>query len=155
SLLIGGRAELDSLVYLNSQGKLEPWLATSWTVSPDGRTFTFKLRSGVTFSDGSKFTSSAVKATFDSIVALGAKARVGSSYLAAYVGTQTPDPTTAVVQFKSPDAAFLSEASTTSLGIISGASAELSPATRCAKGVVGTGPYVLQSYTQNQGEVLT
>jgi peptide/nickel transport system substrate-binding protein len=45
--------------------QLEPLLATDWTESPDHRVFTFKLREGVKFHDGTPFTSAAVKASFD------------------------------------------------------------------------------------------
>jgi peptide/nickel transport system substrate-binding protein len=44
---------------------LAPGLATSWTASPDNKVFTFQLRQGVTFHDGTPFTSAAVKASFD------------------------------------------------------------------------------------------
>src|SRR5690348_10709751 len=44
---------------------LEPSLAASWTASPDLKTYTFQLRKGVTFHDGTPFTSAAVKPSFD------------------------------------------------------------------------------------------
>ena len=43
---------------------IEPVLATSWDISPDGLTYTFHLRNGVTFQDGTPFNSAAVKASF-------------------------------------------------------------------------------------------
>lgn len=48
--------------------EIEPGLATSWTVSPDGKTYTFKLRDGVLFHDGSRFDAQAVKFNFDRVL---------------------------------------------------------------------------------------
>jgi peptide/nickel transport system substrate-binding protein len=48
-------------------GVLEPRLATSWTLDPDGRTYTFQLRPNVTFSDGMPFTAADVVFTFDAL----------------------------------------------------------------------------------------
>jgi peptide/nickel transport system substrate-binding protein len=48
-----------------NQVELEPLLATEWTQSPDNKVYTFKLREGVKFHDGTPFTSAAVKASFD------------------------------------------------------------------------------------------
>ncbi|MDK2986423.1 MAG: peptide/nickel transport system substrate-binding protein [Clostridia bacterium] len=56
----------DTLVqYEPEGGNLQPGLATSWKVSEDGRTWTFYLRRGVTFHDGSSFNADAVKFNFD------------------------------------------------------------------------------------------
>ena len=51
----------DSLIRYGENGKLEPALATSWTVSEDGRAISFELREGVTFSDGTPFDAEAAK----------------------------------------------------------------------------------------------
>ena len=48
--------------------KVVPDLAESWTVAPDGMTYTFKLRAGVKFHDGSPLTSADIKATYDRII---------------------------------------------------------------------------------------
>ncbi|HYM91491.1 MAG TPA: ABC transporter substrate-binding protein, partial [bacterium] len=55
----------DKLVDIDDQLAIVPMLATSWTISQDGRTVTFKLRGGVKFHDGTPFTADAVKANFD------------------------------------------------------------------------------------------
>jgi ABC-type transport system substrate-binding protein len=45
----------ESLVRLDAQGAVKPWLATNWTVSDDGLTYVFRLRPGVRFHDGAPF----------------------------------------------------------------------------------------------------
>ena len=59
----------EPLVRYRDDGTIEPWLATAWTISRDGRTYDFALRPGVTFSDGTPFDAAAVKANFDAILA--------------------------------------------------------------------------------------
>ena len=57
-----------TLVRINKKtGQLEPWLAESWTSSPDGLAWTLKLRNGVTFSDGVPFTAGDVLFTFQAL----------------------------------------------------------------------------------------
>lgn len=55
----------DNLFFQTPDGKLEPHLATGYEVSEDGKTYTIKLREGVTFTDGTPFNAQAVKLTFD------------------------------------------------------------------------------------------
>ena len=66
-------AAVDRQVYQNLYDKLLdtdanltiiPMLATSWTISPDGKTYTFKLRQGVKFHDGTPFNAEAVRYNF-------------------------------------------------------------------------------------------
>ncbi|MCJ2102025.1 nickel ABC transporter substrate-binding protein [Methylobacterium sp. E-046] len=59
----------EPLVKVRGDGTVEPWLAESWSLSEDGRTYDFALRPGVTFSDGAPFDAAAVKANFDAILA--------------------------------------------------------------------------------------
>ncbi len=58
----------NNLVRFNAKMDLLPDLAESWTVSEDGRTWTFKLRSGVEFHDGTPFNAEAVKACLDRVL---------------------------------------------------------------------------------------
>ena len=47
-----GQQVTDDLVYEGPGGKIEPWLATGWTVSPNGLKYVFTIKQGVTFTDG-------------------------------------------------------------------------------------------------------
>jgi peptide/nickel transport system substrate-binding protein len=55
------------VAYKEGSLDVEPALATSWTVSDDGKTYTFKLRQGVTFHDGTEFDANSVKFDFDRV----------------------------------------------------------------------------------------
>ncbi|WP_037144143.1 ABC transporter substrate-binding protein [Rhodococcoides fascians] len=55
----------DRLTYINEDGVVEPQLAESWELAPDGSTFTLHLRDGVTFSDGAILNAEAVKANLE------------------------------------------------------------------------------------------
>jgi peptide/nickel transport system substrate-binding protein len=73
----------DPLIRKNFDGEFVPGLATEWTISEDGLTWTFKLREDVTFHDGTPFNAEALKANFDRILdpetgAVSAKTAVGS-----------------------------------------------------------------------------
>ncbi|ASM35396.1 nickel ABC transporter periplasmic nickel-binding protein [Campylobacter sputorum subsp. bubulus] len=57
----------ESLVRYAEDGSIQPWLAKSWDISKDGKTYTFYLRQDIVFSNGEKFDANAVKANFDAI----------------------------------------------------------------------------------------
>src|SRR5258708_538182 len=57
----------ETLVKADEKGNIQPALATSWSTSDDKLTWTFRLRQGVRFHDGTPFNAAAVKATFDRI----------------------------------------------------------------------------------------
>ena len=59
----------EPLVKYTESGKVIPWLAESWKVSADGKTYTFKLRKGVKFTDGQPFDAQAVKKNMDTVLA--------------------------------------------------------------------------------------
>ncbi|MBK3573636.1 ABC transporter substrate-binding protein [Streptomyces sp. MBT65] len=135
-------------------GKIVPWLAKSWDISSDATTFTFHLRSGVTFSDGSKLTAQVVKDNFDAVPKLGALGTLAEGYLSGVKSTTVVDPLTVRVTFQQPNAQFLQATSTHSLGIESSASAKKTPQQKCSQGVIGSGPFVLKQYVQNQSITL-
>src|SRR5450759_735898 len=92
------------LRYKPNSPQIEGQLASSWTISPDGKTYTFTLRQGVRFSDGTPFNAAAARASFERRSAL----KGGPSYmLAAVTRMETPSPYTLVVRLRHPVAPFL------------------------------------------------
>src|SRR5688572_32541328 len=81
-----------------------PVLATSWTVSKDGKTYTFKLREGVTFSDGTPFDAAAVKLSVERAQAL---KKAAFLYIKPIVKVETPSPSTVVFHLEQPSNMFL------------------------------------------------
>lgn len=136
-------------------GRIVPWLAESWEVSPDATTFTFRLRGGATFSDGAPVNAQAVKDNFDTAPKLGAKATLAVGYLSGLKATKVVDERTVEVSFAQPNAQFLQATSTFSLGLVSPASTRKTPDQRCTEGVAGSGPFVLDRYVANQSIALS
>ncbi|MFJ8788717.1 ABC transporter substrate-binding protein [Streptomyces sp. NPDC102462] len=149
------RQVVDSLTDQNPRtGKIVPWLAKSWDINADATTFTFRLRPNVTFSDGSKLTAQVVKDNFDAVPKLGALGTLAQGYLSGVRSTTVVDPLTVKVTFKEPNAQFLQATSTHSLGIESSSSVKKTPQQKCSDGVIGSGPFVLKQYVQNQSITL-
>ena len=100
-----GAKIFSGLVWLDSGFQPQPELAQSWTISADGKTYTFKLRSGVTWHDGKPFTSADVKYSYDEILL---KLHPRTKGLAARLTSITvPDESTVVFALKDPYAPFL------------------------------------------------
>ncbi|CAH2603919.1 ABC transporter substrate-binding protein [Rhodovastum atsumiense] len=151
-----GRQIVDSLTDQHPDtGEIVPWLATAWTLSPDSRSFTFTLRPGVTFSDGTPVDAAAVRANFEGIVALGARSTLGAGYLAGLQAIETPDPRTVVIRFAQPNVQFLQATSTMSLGLLAPATLAKSPEDRCQGQLIGSGPFVVASFVHNQQARIT
>jgi peptide/nickel transport system substrate-binding protein len=127
-----------------------PWLATDWKVSDDNRRFSFTLRDGVTFSDGTAFNAQAVKDNLQAIVAMGARASLASTYLKGLTEIDTPDANHVTVVFAQPNAQFLQATSTMSLGFFASQTVKATVDARCQGGLIGTGPFVLSTFVHNQ-----
>jgi peptide/nickel transport system substrate-binding protein len=133
------------LVTLDHSLALQPALATSWKVGDGGKTVTFALRHGVTFDDGTPFTSADVKATMQYIVkpSTGAAA---ASYLASVTSVSTPNQYTAVFHLSHPDSSLLFGLTSENLAILP---AKAIAANTLATKPDGTGPYEYASYSPN------
>ncbi|HLY24618.1 MAG TPA: ABC transporter substrate-binding protein [bacterium] len=145
SYLIAGLQTTESLVYQQPDGRLVPWLAESYTVSPDGKTFTFVLRNDVTFTDGAPLNAEAVKWNLDRIVNPAFKAGGALNALVGYTGTTVVNDRTARVTFKEPYAPFLAYAA---VGVLAMLSPKTTPGQGAdvAKRPVGTGPFTVSEY---------
>ncbi len=97
-------------------GEILPWLAEEFEVNSDATSFTFTLQDGPTYADGEPIDAASVKTNFEAIVALGAKASLGSSYLADLESIEVVDEHTVTVNFSEPSAQFLQATSTFSPG---------------------------------------
>lgn len=106
----------ETLYTVTPDGKdVKPLLATSYTVSPDKLTYTFKLRQGVTFSTGKALTAADVKFSIDAATA----AKEGWGYInAAIKDTKAPAADTFVVDLKYPWAPLVADLSLFSNGIV-------------------------------------
>ncbi|HTI35102.1 MAG TPA: ABC transporter substrate-binding protein, partial [Miltoncostaea sp.] len=84
--------------------EIAPRLATAWTVSPDKTVYTFTLRKGVTFHDGTPFTCAAIKPSFDRRIAV----KGGAAYMVEGVkSVDCSTPGKAVITLDGPNSAFL------------------------------------------------
>jgi peptide/nickel transport system substrate-binding protein len=135
--------------------QFSPGLATSWEVSPDATTYTFKLRQDVAFHDGTQFNADAVKATFDHIVDPATKSRSAKGSLGPYQETRIIDQYTAQVVFSAPNAAFLHEMTTVLFGMASPKALQQYGPTGFGNNPVGTGPFSFQSYVTQDHVALT
>jgi peptide/nickel transport system substrate-binding protein len=145
------RPIVDSLVSLADDGSIHPWLATAWTVSPNQLTYSFTLRSDVTFSDGEKFDGAAVKANLDHIVNPATKSQLAAGTISTYTGTTIVDPTHVQVHFSSPNSAFLPTLASAYLGIEAPNTLKQPAAALCTH-VVGSGPFISSGgYVKGKG----
>jgi len=120
----------------NGKG-VQPMLATGYTVSADKKTYTFTLRSGVKFSNGTPMTSADVKFSLDQARA----AAKGWGYIdTAVKSVAAPTPSTVVVTLKYPWAPLLADLSLFSNGIVP-ASYGGESETQFYNAPVGTGPF--------------
>lgn len=132
----------DSLLSISPEGELYPALATAWEPNEEYSEFTFTLRDGVTFHDGTPFTAEAVKASFDHIASEAVLESGGKSLLQdhAYVETVVVDDYTVTVKFGASYPLFLRDAARQWLSISSPAALEEFGADY-GRNPVGTGPF--------------
>jgi ABC-type transport system substrate-binding protein len=136
----------ETLATTNVSGQVSPLLATSWTVAPDGKTYTFQLRHDVKFQDGHPFTSADVVYSFNR-AAKEADPQVLQRF-SSYQSATAEGSYTVKVELKQADTSFIYQvADPTDIGfaiVPNGAtSAQIN------NHPVGTGPFSFVSYQPN------
>jgi len=133
------RSIYDNLTQLLPDQSVGPWLAESWTVSSDLKSFEFKLRRGVKFHDGTPFDAAAVKANFERL-SLPSNALTSRTSLGPYQGSEVLAEDRLRVTLTEPFAPFLRNLSMTKLAIVSPTAVAKHGAV-FAQNPVGTGPF--------------
>lgn len=139
----------DTLVSITDDG-YKGCLAESWTISDDGKVYTFKIRDGVRFSDGTVCDANAILANFNAIIE-NKERHTWLEMMNLLVGVSAPDSKTFVIELKEPYYPMLTE-----LGCIR-PFAMISPNSMIdgstkngVKSYIGTGPYVLKEFATDE-----
>ncbi|MEQ8366951.1 MAG: ABC transporter substrate-binding protein [Roseicyclus sp.] len=147
----GAAAAIDEVVYANvfegltrfgPDGSVNPGLASDWTISDDGTVYTFTLRSGVTFHDGTSMTADDVVFSLDRARAEGST-NAQAALFANIVSAEALDDTTVQVTLDGPDGAFLFDMAWGDAVIVAPESADTN-----ATAPVGTGPFRFSEWVQ-------
>ncbi|MEW9836044.1 ABC transporter substrate-binding protein [Mesorhizobium marinum] len=153
----GAAAAIDEVLYANvfegltrigSRGEVLPALAESWTVSDDGKVYTFKLRTGVKFHDGTDFDAADVKFTLD-------RARADDStnaqkaLFAAIESVDIVDPATVTVTLSTPQGSFPYNMGWGDAVIVAPESADTNK-----EKPVGTGPFKFDNWAKGSSITL-
>jgi peptide/nickel transport system substrate-binding protein len=141
---------LEGLTKINVDGSVTPLLAESWSMDPDGKSYTFKLKKGVKFSDGEPFDSAAVKFSFERAKDEKSTNKAKGALFNNISSISAPDPHTVILTLNDADGNFLfrmGENTAVVLHPTSAANAATKP--------IGTGPYVLEDWKKGNSVTLS
>lgn len=148
----------DKLTYQDPKTlEIQPWIAESWEVNPTATEYTFKLKKGVTFSDGTPLDAAAVAKNYDTYGLGNKELKLPvSEVINNYERSEVVDPLTVKFYFKKPSPGFLQGTSVIGSGLVSVATLarpfeELGDATK----IIGSGPFVVSSETLGKEIVFT
>jgi peptide/nickel transport system substrate-binding protein len=143
---------------VNGEGstEVEPQAAESWTVSADGTVWTFTIRQGISFADGTPLDAAAVKFSFDRTLKIG---KGPADNIGAIASMQVLEPYTLKITLKNAYGPFLQTLATDGASIINPKvlqhekDGDLAQAW-LAENTDGSGPFVLTEWTRGQRAVL-
>jgi peptide/nickel transport system substrate-binding protein len=140
---------LEGLTKINVDGSVTPLLAESWSVTPDGKTYTFRLKKGIKFQDGEPFDAAAVKFSFERAKAEGSTNKAKKAVFDNISSIATPDAHTVILVLNNADGTLPFRLGENTAVILSPKSA----ATTATK-PIGTGPYTFESWQKGQSVTL-
>ena len=140
---------LEGLTKINMDGSVTPLLADSWSIDPDGRSYTFRLKRGVKFSDGEAFDASDVKFSFERAKAPGSTNKAKKAVFDNISRIDTPDAHTVIVVLNQADGNFLFRMGENTAVILDPKSAATT-----ATHPVGTGPFTFQNWAKGSSITL-
>lgn len=140
----------EGLTKINVDGSVTPMLAQSWTMDPDGKLYSFKLRKGVRFQDGSPMDSAAVKFSFERAKGEKSTNKAKKAVFDNISRIDTPDPDSVILVLDKPDGNFLFRMGENTAVILHPQTAD-----KAATQPVGTGPYKLASWSKGSAVTLT
>ncbi len=143
----------EPLIMVNPDRSYSPHLATSWSNSDDGITWTLKLRTGVKYHDGSDFESSDVAAHFNRILDPKNKSR-SRGFMSAIKGAEAVDAHTVRFTLKHPWQAFLPTMAGRDMGGLI-ESQEQTASGKQNRSPIGTGPFIFQEWRGGDRIIVT
>ncbi|HSN43082.1 MAG TPA: ABC transporter substrate-binding protein [Propionibacteriaceae bacterium] len=139
----------ETLVKVDSEGKLKPLLASEWAVSTDGLTYTFTLQPKAKFSTGTPVDANAVVASIERMRSGATTTDVIKAQMEPIASATATDPGTVTIVLSKPSQAWLwSMASTAGIVIDPTALADMSKP-------VGSGPYAFGEWKKDESVSLT
>ncbi|MCP2262868.1 ABC transporter substrate-binding protein [Promicromonospora thailandica] len=144
---------LESLVSLDEDGEVVPWLATEWSESDDGMAWEFRLRDDVTFTDGTPFDAEAVAANIAHVQDPATASSTGYLALAKIQEVVAVEDHLVRLELSAPDSALLESLSQVWVAMESPKALERSQEENCAA-PVGTGPFVVDRWDRQESVTL-
>jgi peptide/nickel transport system substrate-binding protein len=145
-----------SLTQTGENGQPVPYLATSWSISPDHLTWTFKIRPGLTWTDGTPITARDVAWTYNLVMTNQAAAASDGSLVENFASVSAPNATTFVIRTRRPqDNIPLASLAVVPEHIWKNDVKDIAAFKNMTFPVVGYGPWIATGYVPNQYATLT
>lgn len=143
----------EGLITLGNDGSYHPAVAESWTISPDGRTYTFKIRQGMIFSDGEKLDAYAVQKNFDALID-NKKRHTWLEMMRLLVSAKALDENTFEIKMREPYYPMLTElAVTRPFAFVSPKVMKDGTTKDGVTAFIGSGPWILKEHVVDQYSV--